>query len=513
MPRPDRPPSKAPAIRSAAQPPRAGAPPLPLLPPWSAWFEPRAPFLVPLILLAMARGVYAWRIPLAGEDAYITFRYARELVAGHGLVFNLGERVMGFTSPLWTLWTALGVRLIGDPMVWTRLSSILADIVTLLLVTALLDRTISRASAWVFGVFFALWPFFNAVAVSSMENGAVLSLVVLSAALARRGSRLSGPALVALALSRPEGFAAACLLGIAARPRDRLIALAGTLVGLGALYAYYGTVIPQSVLAKAAIYGTPGPWAGRSWWDWFIPMPLGRAPAALEGVHLFIFSVVLAPAVVVGGVTLWAQRNSPLALAAAVGVLVWMTYSLLGVAYFYWYLVLPLGGLLILAAVGFPKLVRGPGVYVSATFFVAGMWFWAQSLYIGRAQNEYFLFGHTAKYLVENSQPGQTVMLEPIGMVGYFTGLRIVDEVGLVSPGVSRRRLQGPGWFTDVVREERPDWLVARRFELTSLEAFAGVGAPFRSQAERDSVLAGYPPATTIEEQRGEQAMVIMRRR
>ena len=37
----------------------------------------------------------------AGEDAFIFFRYVDNFVNGHGLVFNIGERVEGFTAPLW----------------------------------------------------------------------------------------------------------------------------------------------------------------------------------------------------------------------------------------------------------------------------------------------------------------------------------------------------------------------------------------------------------------------------
>jgi hypothetical protein len=37
------------------------------------------------------------------DDAYIVFRYADNLLAGLGPVFNAGERVEGFTSPLWLL--------------------------------------------------------------------------------------------------------------------------------------------------------------------------------------------------------------------------------------------------------------------------------------------------------------------------------------------------------------------------------------------------------------------------
>jgi arabinofuranosyltransferase len=37
------------------------------------------------------------------DDSYITFRYARNFVNGHGLVFNPGERVEGYTNFLWAM--------------------------------------------------------------------------------------------------------------------------------------------------------------------------------------------------------------------------------------------------------------------------------------------------------------------------------------------------------------------------------------------------------------------------
>jgi len=47
---------------------------------------------------------------LRHDDAFITFVYARHLGAGEGFVFNLGERVLGATSPLHVLLLALVYR-------------------------------------------------------------------------------------------------------------------------------------------------------------------------------------------------------------------------------------------------------------------------------------------------------------------------------------------------------------------------------------------------------------------
>lgn len=49
------------------------------------------------------------------DDAFISFRYVRNLVRGEGLVFNVGERVEGYTNFLWVLelaaiWKVLGVE-------------------------------------------------------------------------------------------------------------------------------------------------------------------------------------------------------------------------------------------------------------------------------------------------------------------------------------------------------------------------------------------------------------------
>src|SRR5881397_3955622 len=136
--------------------------------------DPRGPWLIPLLLLIVSRLVM-WRLmPVAAEDAYITFRYARSLATGHGLVYNPGQHVFGFSSPLWTVWSAAGYALIHDPLVWSRAWSLLADLGTLVVGGALLERRVSRAAAWCFTFFFATWPYCAAVGMSGMENSAML---------------------------------------------------------------------------------------------------------------------------------------------------------------------------------------------------------------------------------------------------------------------------------------------------------------------------------------------------
>jgi len=54
----------------------------------------------------------------AVDDAYISFRYLENLATGHGLVYNPGEHVEGFSNPLW-IFLLLPFRLAGADVVRT----------------------------------------------------------------------------------------------------------------------------------------------------------------------------------------------------------------------------------------------------------------------------------------------------------------------------------------------------------------------------------------------------------
>jgi arabinofuranosyltransferase len=54
------------------------------------------------------------------DDSYISYRYARNLVDGLGLVYNAGERIEGYTNFLWTLILAGGIALGVDPNVTVK---------------------------------------------------------------------------------------------------------------------------------------------------------------------------------------------------------------------------------------------------------------------------------------------------------------------------------------------------------------------------------------------------------
>jgi hypothetical protein len=354
--------------------PRAAAPAVPpsarILPTAAEFLDPRGPYLVPLVLLLAFR-IVAWQtIPLPAEDAFITFRYARNLATGNGLVYNPGEWVMGFSSPSWTLWISLGYALTHDAVLWARISGIVADVATLLVAGRMIVTAASPAAAWCFTFFFAAWPYFPALAVSGMEMSLLILAITFAAALAVARHPAAGPSLALLALTRPEGLVAAAVIALAATNRDRIVGLVLTGAGLAALASRYGSPIPQSVVAKSHVYGLAGPWLGRHWWEWLSPIVMGRWPKVGDTAPLMVMTLVFAPALALGVRPLWAARRSALAIACAAAVTIWLGYAVLGVAYFWWYLAVPLTAATWIAAVGFPRLARGPALPAVVAAFV-----------------------------------------------------------------------------------------------------------------------------------------------
>ena len=80
----------------------------------------RLAFVVPALVALLARLLTG---PHPIDDAYITFRYARNLAEGLGLVYNPGEWVLGTTTPLWAILLACGYRLGATDLPWLATGS------------------------------------------------------------------------------------------------------------------------------------------------------------------------------------------------------------------------------------------------------------------------------------------------------------------------------------------------------------------------------------------------------
>ena len=91
----------------------------------------RIPALAWLVLLTITAAVFAWQGRFIQDDAYISFRYAQHLVEGSGLSWNPPEQVEGYSNLGWTLLTSGALSLGWDPATFTQFAGLLCFLVTI----------------------------------------------------------------------------------------------------------------------------------------------------------------------------------------------------------------------------------------------------------------------------------------------------------------------------------------------------------------------------------------------
>jgi hypothetical protein len=148
----------------------------------------------------------------SADDSYITFRFARNLAQGAGVVWNPGEPpVEGYSNFLWMLFSAAALRLGIDPLVAARAAAILCYAGSLVAVRALAVAAGGSARhANLAVLMFSAVPGFAYWAMSGLETLSVVLLALLYLlALTREADARGWPwrsALIAdlLLMSRPD---------------------------------------------------------------------------------------------------------------------------------------------------------------------------------------------------------------------------------------------------------------------------------------------------------------------
>jgi hypothetical protein len=85
-------------------------------------------------------------------------------------------------------------------------------------------------------------------------------------------------------------------------------------------------------------------------------------------------------------------------------------------------------------------------------------------------------------WLKQNSPPGASVLLEPIGYIGYYSERVIRDEVGLVTPTVTILKQQGRNDNYSYLQDMQPDYVIQHCDEIDSwLQRDTPASNPLRS--------------------------------
>jgi len=377
------------------------------------------------------------------DDAYITYRYARNLATGHGLVFNPGDATDSASSFLYTLVLALchllGLHDLRLPGLRIGIAGAAATAAVVAL--ACLERTRRPALSGFLGLAVGCHGLVSGWAVSGMETTLFSALVIWALyrlCVLRAYGWLEAALVVAVALTRPEGLlltAAWLALGLARyaaavpRARLRLLAQLGCVSGALGLFVLvkwlsYGSLLPHAFLLKriTALYA-PRPQALVDVWrSLALGMSLAAAigmwtlPRRLESWVLLAYVGLSVTSVLLGPYADWARYSVHLLPVAA--VLASVPLSLC-------WRELPALGLAACALVAQESYTALTQVH--------------KSMELGR--------GHAAcreRYLEQHVPPATWVVSSDLGAIAYAApSLQFIDAVGLTSKDVLLARASG----------------------------------------------------------------------
>lgn len=417
-----------------------------------------------LLLFSAVYVLSAW----VSEDAFITFRVIDNLWAGHGLVWNPGERVQVYTHPLWLLIISPFGSTFGGAY-WGVLA---VSYILLLFSIGLLLLCVGKRAHWagLWGVVALLWSrAFMDYSSSGLENPLVHVLVLGVALLWIRAKdapkapmAMSGLASM-LFLARPDAviIAVPFLAELAVRRRAQWKILLRQFVvgGLPAMLwlafsvFYYGAAVPNTALAKV---GTGLDLVTRATSAWnYLAWTATRDPATLVIIVLGLVASAkgasreLRPFFVaiclwllylfyVGADYMGGRFLSALVLLSTVPVLLLLPklpikqVAMVSLAY----------GLLFLPSllvtwrmpVGFSaSAISSSGVADERAFYYEQLGL-VPVLKAGTVRHSWFLMGKTL-----HDRPGIYLRCT-VGMVGYAAGpsAYIVDKLALTDPFLAR---------------------------------------------------------------------------
>jgi len=449
------------------------------------------------------------------EDYFITLRSSRNLVEGHGLVFTPGERVHTFTSPLGVLLPALCSALAGPERevlgIWLfRLMN-----VGFLAAAALLcwrrcdDLRVGAIGRFTFFGLILADAKLTDFSINGMETAILVYFLLL---LWAELERTAGPRVVPLALAcaglmwtRPDGcIPAAALVAshLVFRVRHdgtKRIPWRPLLQGIGLsilLYLpwfawawwYYGSPIPNTIIAKSGV--TPPvrltdfaliPWntlfGNTMFPDLFLPTywSHGGWPPGLRYFG-YALSMIGAFAWLVPPLPAFLRRTS---FALFLGMFYvctiilfpwysppWMVLAALVFAFTLDYLATRATAVnrsWLLSAVRISSVLV---VAVQATLLVATAW----QMRVQQRIIEHGVRQQIGQWLRTQAKSTDSVLMEPLGYIGYYSRLKTYDFPGLSSPEVVQVIRGGVRRYADLIATLRPSWLVLRPSEIATAD-------------------------------------------
>jgi hypothetical protein len=427
-------------------------------------------------------GLFAVFYERGFDDPFITYRYAENIAAGRGFVYNEGEQILSTTAPLYAVLLAVA-RLTGleVPLASTAIGC--------------MSLAIGGWAFWKLGqlwrspiagfVGLMLYPTFPLlVPTLGAETTFYIALILLGLWSYARAQYPAAALLLALAaLVRADGVVAAGAAGahyLLMRRGPIPWAAFGLYAGLllswfGFAALYFGAPLPVTLGAKQ---GQGLMAISQSFFDGLVPQARVFWRNPLYRLHFLLAAIGLID-------VMWYRR--PWLLLLSWNVLYVIAYSLLGVTSYFWYYGPLQVGFITLVAVGVATIHR----WLSGRRWACGLALLLTiAMLVPQIRSLAYINAHpdprmavyraVGEWLHDSARSDATVGTLEVGIIGYYADRRMIDFAGLIQPETAQR------FARDTTYEDSAIW-ATQRFRPNYLVLHAGLFPQLESNPEIQS--------------------------
>jgi hypothetical protein len=456
------------------------------------WLKHRC-VLVLLLATLLLHSAWIAYTGYVAEDAFITFRFAQNLADGQGFTYNPEQRIYGTTTPLFTLLMALWGLLWKDPVPGAWLFNLLAALGTTFFTYQGLKKVqLSQPQRLFPLLLLILSPSLWVLDTQGMETPLVLFFMAASwSTFQRERWRWTGILLGLLLWVRIDTVLWVMIISFTTLLQNRRAGL--IIVGLASatylpwvLFAlvYFGTPIPMTIVAKYWAYGVHGDVYKIQFIEPafsillhrlrpFIDVLKGSTPynLASRDQAFDTIAIVLAIIFTIAG-SIFALRKRKLTILVSFLILEIIRLTIIKLTFFNRYFVAANWSLCILMGYAIGTLwdlqkgrpiTRILNLLLVTYFLVLGVTQGVIGTGTYRDAQHYRHEGSLqpiGQWLHKNMAEETTVQLEPLGYIGYYSGLTMLDEVGLVTPEVIHLKQQGITLSAQMLAILHPDVFV-----------------------------------------------------
>ena len=442
--------------------------------------------LLALVIAAFHQGLF---LNWTNDDAYISYRYAENLRAGRGLVFNRGEKVEGFSNFLWVTILAsfnlLGISsLLGSKILSFGLSWLLILLIFKTAQAFGLDKLFACLCALTFSFSSSLAYF----AMSGLETIFYALLLLLGVLInekyekepSKKSLFLLYGALLGAALTRPEGllfFLTSSVYHILKKAISKrgiqlknILQIQSLFVFMYAFlillrYLYYGNLLPNTFYAKPQ--GTFVEQGFSAFFSNFINALFSGSFLLIPVLFLFTkrryLTKHLYPLLFcLGQMVFMSYAGDWMAFGRffmpALPIVVVLTFVLLSLI---WSHLEKSQSKLALKFLSIGLLV----IFAGLNAFQTGNALLNQDDYPYLVMNSSLLI-QTGKWLSQNFPPETVLSLRRQGAVPYYSGMKSIDILGLTEKDIARTLynekdvIKANKINADYILKQRPDVLI-----------------------------------------------------